>query len=131
MTGPGRMLAVVYTVFALAAGARAGYQIITEFSVAPLAYTLSAAAAVIYLFAAICFTRPSAASWRTAVILLWIELAGVLTVGTATVVASDRFSDQTVWSTFGIGYGFIPLVLPIAGLWWLTRPATRAAFGRH
>jgi len=26
-----------------------------------------------------------------------------------------------VWSNFGSGYLFIPLVLPIVGLWWLRR----------
>ena len=29
------------------------------------------------------------------------------------------FPDDTVWSGFGRGYGFVPLVLPIAGLRWL------------
>jgi len=26
-----------------------------------------------------------------------------------------------VWSDFGRGYVFIPLVLPFVGLWWLRR----------
>ena len=29
--------------------------------------------------------------------------------------------DATVWSVFGMGYLFIPLVLPILGLFWLSR----------
>jgi len=37
------------------------------------------------------------------------------------VLDDELFADQTVWSTYGIGYGFVPLVLPIAGLWWLLR----------
>ncbi|MCB0871879.1 MAG: hypothetical protein H6531_03560 [Actinobacteria bacterium] len=123
------MLAVLYCVFAVAAGARSGYQIATQFSDAPLAYGLSALAAIIYLVAAWCFLRPSDASLRTATVLLWVELAGVVSVGLFTLVAPDRFPDATVWSDFGIGYGFVPLVLPIAGLWWLTRPQTREAFG--
>jgi hypothetical protein len=24
-----------------------------------------------------------------------------------------------VWSGFGAGYGYVPLVLPFLGLWWL------------
>ena len=50
-----------------------------------------------------------------------VELVGVLVVGTLTVVDGELFPDQTVWSTYGIGYGFVPLVLPIVGLWWLLR----------
>ncbi len=128
MTGPGRLLAVVYTVFAIAAGARSLYQLVTKFEDAPLAYVLSALAAVIYLFAALCFTRPSGRSWRAAVVALAIELAGVVGVGALSLVRDDLFPEPTVWSGFGAGYGFIPLVLPVAGLVWLARPATRRQF---
>ena len=128
MTGPGRLLAVVYTVFAIAAGARSLFQIITKFGDAPLAFTLSAAAAVIYLLAALCFRRPTGRSWRTAVVLLGVELAGVVAVGLLSVARDDLFPEPTVWSDFGVGYGFIPLVLPVVGLLWLSRPATRAQF---
>ena len=127
--GPGRLIAAVYTLFALSAGARAVFQIATKYSHAPLAYVLSAIAAAIYLLAAICFTFPSAASWRTAVVALCIEFIGVVGVGLISVLAPSLFKDASVWSQFGIGYGFVPLVLPLIGLWWLTRPATRAAFG--
>ncbi len=127
--GPGRLLAAVYTLFAVSAGARAIFQISTKFSHAPLAYALSAVAAVIYLLAAVCFTRPSSASWRTAVVALSIEFAGVVVVGTLSVVKSDWFPDASVWSDYGIGYGFVPVILPILGLLWLRRPSTRVAFG--
>jgi hypothetical protein len=126
--GPAGLLAAVYTVFAIAAGARSLYQIATKFDEAPVAYLLSAAAALIYLFAARCFARPSAASWRAAVAALGVELAGVLLVGALSLWRDDLFPDATVWSDFGAGYGFIPLVLPVAGLAWLLRPATRAQF---
>ena len=26
-----------------------------------------------------------------------------------------------MWSSFGAGYGYVPLVLPVAGLWWVLR----------
>jgi len=127
--GLGRLLAAVYTLFAVSAGARAIFQIATKFSHAPLAYTLSAVAALIYLLAAVCFNWPSAASWRTAVVALCIEFAGVVVVGTLSVVNSGWFPDASVWSDYGIGYGFVPVVLPIIGLLWLRRPETREAFG--
>lgn len=127
--GPGRLIAAVYTLFAISAGARALFQIATKFSYAPLAYILSAVAAVIYLLAAVCFTFPSAGSWRTAVVALCIEFAGVVGVGLLSVLDPSLFKDASVWSKFGIGYGFVPLVLPLIGLWWLHRPATRIAFG--
>lgn len=126
--GPGRLIAAIYTLFALSAGARAVFQIATKFSHAPLAYILSAIAAVIYLLAAICFTFPSAGSWRTAVVALCIEFVGVVGVGLISVLDPSLFNDASVWSKFGVGYGFVPLVLPLIGLWWLQRPATRAAF---
>jgi len=127
--GPGRLIAAIYALFALSAGARALFQIATKFSHAPLAYLLSALAAVIYLLAAICFTFPSAGSWRTAVVALCIEFIGVVGVGLLSVLDTSLFKDASVWSKFGVGYGFVPLVLPLIGLWWLTRPATRVAFG--
>ena len=33
----------------------------------------------------------------------------------------EEYPDATVWSEFGAGYGFVPLVLPLVGLWWLLR----------
>src|SRR5580704_8675721 len=77
-TGPGRLLIAVYALFALSASARAGVQIATKFHHAPVAYLLSAFAAVVYVLA-------------------------------------------TVWSSYGSGYGFVPLVLPVFGLLWLYR----------
>ena len=56
-TGPGRVLVAVYAVFALAATARGGFQLATKFHEAPLAYTLSLIAGVIYLVAAIGLAR--------------------------------------------------------------------------
>ena len=41
-TGPGRVVVLVYGVFALAASARAGFQLATQFHEAPVAYLLSA-----------------------------------------------------------------------------------------
>ena len=40
-------------------------------------------------------------------------------MGALSYVATDLFPDKTVWSHFGQGYGFLPLVLPFAGLAWL------------
>ena len=49
------------------------------------------------------------------------ELAGVLVVGTLSLILPDEFPDATVWSVYGRGYLFIPLVLPVLGLLWLRR----------
>ena len=126
--GPARLLAVVYAIFALSAGARSAFQIATDFDAAPLAYSLSAVAAIVYLLAAACFWRPSARSWRLAVAALVLEFAGVVLVGALSLAAPDLFPEATVWSQFGRGYGFVPLALPVLGLAWLLRPATRAEF---
>jgi hypothetical protein len=124
-TGPGRILVAVYGLFALAAGARAAVQIATKFHEAPLAYSLSALAAAVYLVATVALARSTALSRRVAVACCAFELLGVLAVGTASVFDPEAFPDQAVWSTYGIGYGFVPLVLPVLGLLWLRRTSER------
>ncbi len=111
--GPGRLLVAVYAVFALAASSRAALQLLTRFDEAPVAYLLSAVAAAVYLVAAVALARGLR---RTASYACAFELAGVLVVGTVSLVLRDAFPDETVWSTYGIGYGFVPLVLPVLGL---------------
>lgn len=120
--GPGRVIVAVYALFAVSAAARSGVQIATRFSVAPLAYLLSALAAVVYLVAALALAR---SVWVVALAACTVELVGVVSVGTASVVAAEAFPDATVWSDYGIGYGFLPLVLPMLGLWWLYRARPR------
>ncbi len=122
--GPGRVLIAVYATFALAATARAAYQISTRFSDAPVAYLLSGLAGLIYVLATVALVRVGRTWWLVAVAAVSIELLGVLVVGTLSLLDRASFPDETVWSGFGRGYGFIPLVLPVLGLLWLgkTRP---------
>jgi cytochrome bd-type quinol oxidase subunit 2 len=122
-SGPGRVLVAIYAVFALAATARAGVQIATRFDQAPLAYLLSGVAAVIYIVATVALARSGPVARRVAFIACSVELVGVLVVGTVSLVFPAAFPDETVWSGFGKGYGFVPLVLPILGLLWLRRSA--------
>ncbi|GAA0365659.1 membrane protein [Microbispora corallina] len=117
-SGPGRVLVAVYGVFALAATSRAGVQIATKFGEAPLAYLLSAVAAVVYIVLTVALARGAR---RVAVAACLVELAGVLVVGTLSLVDAKAFPQATVWSGYGSGYGFVPLVLPVVGLFWLLR----------
>lgn len=119
--GFGRVLVAVYGIFAVAATARSLVQIATRFDEAPVAYLLSAFAAVIYIVATIALARGDRTSRRVATVAISIELVGVLTVGAASLLVPDEFPAASVWSTFGSGYLFIPLVLPVVGLWWLRR----------
>jgi hypothetical protein len=123
--GPGRILVAVYAVFALAATARAGVQLATKYAEAPLAYLLSALAGVVYVVATLTLARGSRTSRRVAWVAIGTELVGVLTVGTLSLVDGAAFPRATVWSTYGIGYGFVPLVLPFLGLAWLWRTRPR------
>jgi hypothetical protein len=120
-TGPGRLLIAVYGVFAISATARAGYQILTKFSEAPLAYLLSAFAALVYILATVSLAKAGTTWFKISVAAVLVELAGVLVVGTLSILDSVQFPHETVWSLFGRGYGFIPLLLPILGLVWLYR----------
>lgn len=124
-SGPGRVLVAVYGLFALAATSRAAVQLITDYAEAPLAYLLSALAGVIYIVATFTLARGSRTSRQVAWAAITLELVGVLAVGTASVVDPDAFPRATVWSTYGIGYGFVPLVLPVLGLLWLRRTRPR------
>ncbi len=124
--GPGIVLVVVYAVLALAATGRSMLQIASYFEQAPLAYLLSAFAAVVYLLATWCLARGG--RWvRIGVVACTIELVGVLVVGTVSYLVPDAFPDKTVWSHFGQGYGYVPLVLPVLGLLWFRRVERLAA----
>ena len=121
--GIGRVLIAVYGILALAAIGRSSYQIITKFDEAPLAYSLSALAAVVYVIATVALVARGDAWFRIALIAIVFELVGVLVVGTLSLIDPALFPDDTVWSLFGRGYAFIPLVLPVLGLLWLRRVA--------
>lgn len=121
------MLVAIYGLFALAAGARAGVQLATKFSQAPVAYLLSALAAVVYVVATVGLARGGRGGRRAALIACSVELTGVLVVGTLSVLDRSAFPDSTVWSVYGQGYGFVPLVLPVLGLLWLRHLADLAA----
>ena len=117
--GLGIILVALYGLFALAATGRATYQILADFEKAPVAYLLSALAAVIYLVATVALARGDRTSVRVAKVAISIELVGVLTVGLVSYLVPSEFPDKTVWSHFGAGYGYVPLVLPVLGLLWL------------
>jgi hypothetical protein len=124
-SGAGRILVTVYAIFALAATSRAGVQLGTRFHEAPVAYLLSAFSGVVYVIATVALARRGSVARRLACIAVSVELAGVLLIGTVSVLAPQDFPRATVWSMYGIGYGFVPLVLPFIGLWWLRRTGVR------
>lgn len=124
-TGAGRVLLLVYGIFAVSASARAGVQIATKFAEAPLAFLLSAFAALVYIAATVGLAVGGARGRLIALASCSIELVGVLVVGTLSVFDREAFPDATVWSGYGSGYGYVPLVLPVVGLWWLWRHRPR------
>lgn len=123
-------LVLAYAVLALAAAGRATVQLTTRFADAPLAYSLSAVAAALYAVIAVALWRQSA-RWRTVALAgTAVELAGVLTVGVLGIVEKSWWPDQTVWSGFGSGYGWVPLALPAVALTLLVRER-RATIARE
>ena len=132
-SGVGRVLVAVYAILAIAATGRSVFQIIDRFDEAPIAFSLSALAAVVYLVATVAL----ALGWRrVALLTICFELAGVLVIGTVSILAPgllgleslDPFGRQaTVWSAYGAGYLLVPLVLPVLGLLWLRRRAVAEA----
>ncbi|MGK5630669.1 hypothetical protein [Streptomyces sp. URMC 123] len=120
-SGPGRLLVLLYGVFTVGAASRSLVQMIMKFDRAPLAYVLSAVAALVYAFILFSLLRGGERARRLAMGCCVAELVGVLTVGTWTLVEPSAFPDATVWSDYGMGYLFLPLALPVSGLIWLKR----------
>ena len=120
-SGPHQVLLAVYALFVLAAGARSAVQLATDAGRAPVAYGLSVVAALTYAAGWVAIRRAAEGRDGFARVMLWVELAGVVVVGTLSLVRRDLFPDASVWSDYGIGYGFVPAVLPVAGLLWLRR----------
>jgi hypothetical protein len=116
--GVGTLVIAIYGVFALSASVRASYQLLRKYEEAPLAYWLSLLAAVVYIVATFALAKRK---YDLANKTLMFELAGVLIIGTLSLVTPYLFAHPSVWSLYGMGYGFIPLLLPIFGLWWVRR----------
>jgi hypothetical protein len=128
-SGPHKVLLAFYALFVLAAGARSGVQLATDAGRAPIAYTLSAVAALTYAAGWVAIRRASVGNTGFASVMLWVELSGVFLVGTLSIVKRDWFPDASVWSDYGVGYGFVPAVLPVAGLLWLRKQKQRVSGG--
>ncbi|MEU5544479.1 hypothetical protein AB0G85_19075 [Streptomyces sioyaensis] len=123
-TGPGRLLVALYGVFTVAAASRSLFQLLAQFDRAPLAYSLSALSAIVYGFILFSLVRGGEGARRAALACCALELLGVLGIGTWTLLDPSAFPDATVWSDFGMGYLFIPVILPVTGLLWLRRART-------
>ncbi|MGP9536906.1 hypothetical protein ACT3SP_02790 [Brachybacterium sp. AOP43-C2-M15] len=127
-SGAGRgfeiVLIAVYGIFALSATARSLVQVLRDFSFAPIAYGLSLLAALTYIAVTVALVRGGRRSPLARVLCL-IELVGVVVVGTLTVVDPELFPDATVWSVFGQGYGYVPLLLPVIALAYMALSVRR------
>lgn len=120
-TGLGRVIIAVYGILALAATVRAVYQIMSKFDEAPMAYSLSLVSGLIYILATFSLSSAKRGAWLVSLYAVAIELVGVIVVGILSLTHPEEFAHPSVWSGFGEGYGYVPLVLPIIGLWWLYR----------
>lgn len=114
--GVGNLVIAIYAVFALSATVRALYQLLRKYDEAPLAYWLSLVAAVVYVIATFALAKGKYDLARDTLIF---ELVGVVTVGLLSYLTPSLFAHPSVWSYFGLGYGLIPLLLPVFGLWWI------------
>jgi hypothetical protein len=115
-SGFGRILVFIYGIFALAATARALVQLATQASKAPVSYSLSLFSGIVYIMATWALATDHR---RVALVTVLVELTGVLVIGSLS--HPSDIDKASVWSDYGNGYGFVPLVLPFVGLWWLWR----------
>jgi len=112
-------LLAAYSILALAAVGRSTYELIFKFDDAPVPYTFSVIAAAIYLVAVWAIWRGDALGVKVGKVACTIELVGVLAIGTLTTLGDSAFDVGTVWSFYGLDYGWLPLVVPALALWWL------------
>ncbi|TQL48454.1 hypothetical protein FB562_1548 [Homoserinimonas aerilata] len=119
--GVGRVLIAVYGILAIAATARSVVTIVERFDEAPVAYVLSAVSAVVYIVATVALLGRGRVWYGVAWAAIVFEFVGVLAVGILSLAVPQLFAHPSVWSWFGLGYAFIPLVLPILGMLWLYR----------
>ena len=89
MSGIGRVLVAVYGVLALAAFGRSLVQIISKFDEAPLAYSLSALAALVYIVATIALVKRGVLWYRIAWATIVFEFLGVIVIGILSIVFPD------------------------------------------
>lgn len=126
-TGPRRVLIALYAVFALAATARGVVQIATQFDAAPLAYVLSLFSGIVYIAATVGLLTDRRWSRPLAWAAVGTEMAGVLIIGLLSIFDGEAFPKDTVWSRFGSGYGYVPIILPVLGLMYLWQTRSGAA----
>ena len=82
-------------------------------------------AGLVYLAATVGLAIGGTRGRLIALVSCSIELLGVLIVGTLSIADAVAFPDDTVWSHYGSGYGYVPLLLPFGGLWWIWRHRPR------
>lgn len=124
----GKILAVSYPVLAISTGARGLYQLflkegVTDY-VAPLLTTI---AALLYLIAAVGFTRRTRRAWAVSVAALTLEMIGITVVGILSFTRPELVG-ETAWRQFGADYGYFPFIQPLLGLIWLLHPQTIRAY---
>ncbi|MDN5685454.1 MAG: hypothetical protein L0G94_02070 [Brachybacterium sp.] len=124
------VLIIVYGIFALSATARSLVQILRDLSAAPVAYVLSLLAALTYIAVTVVLVRRGRRS-PLALALCTVELLGVLVVGMLSVFDAALFADDSVWSGFGRGYGYVPLLLPIVALAYILIGRRRGPMARE
>lgn len=117
--GAGRALIAIYGIFAISATARAAVQLIRNASEAPIAYSLSGFSAVVYIIATVALAHNGRKMRKVAWTSVIIELVGVIVVGMLSLTHPEMFQHDSVWSGFGQGYFYVPLLLPLLGMWWL------------
>ena len=76
---------------------------------------------MVYVLATFSLAKQGKVWGNIALVSVAFELVGVVAVGALSILAAELFAHPSVWSGFGSGYGYIPLILPILGLLWLRR----------
>jgi hypothetical protein len=123
------ILGFFYGLWAFSALGRSSWEYLFKQNVTTYAPAhLSTFVGVLYIFIIVGLRHRSPRWWWATLVLLAVELVGVLIVGTIDIIWHP-FPYATVWSSYGRGYFFMPLLLPFAGLWWMLRKETRKAYG--
>ncbi len=136
VSGPAQLVRIIgyilgfsYPILALSGGVRGFYQLFFRADIVnKLGPALSIFAAILYITASFGFVTQRKWAWQLSVGSLIIELIGILTIGTITLI-NPQAIPHTLWEGFGADYGYFPLFQPVLGLIWLFWPGTLKAYG--
>lgn len=117
--GLGRLVLLAYGVVAALIFVREVARLADLGQAAPLSAALSVVATLLYVVTAVAVAHNGRRMRKVAWVCTLAGLVGALGGGIVTLLAPGLVAARTVWSGFGEGYWYAPLLLPLVAAFWL------------